>query len=247
MAQVVFIHDTARLPEPLGDIRMLGEWAAENPGRFTFPQPPNFLGSTFLKQALYDLVPDPAPLLAPVGDADYEAVTAPLWAFLDTLTPNLWRSGRAYPESGPRQLQLMADGEIDLAISFSPGEASQAIADRQLPPTVRTFVLDGGTIGNAGFVAIPYNANATAGALVVANTLLSPAAQTRAQDPRHLGAGTVLELSTLSGEDRAAFDALPLGPATLPPEALGQVLPEPHPSWTERLEADWAARYSVTR
>lgn len=247
MAQVVFCYDTARLPEPPKSMPALLEWARANPGRFTFPQPPDFLGTTFMKQALYGMVADPAVLQQPVEDVDYETVTAPLWSFLDELTPTLWRQGRAYPQAGPRQIQLMADGEIDLAISFSPGEASTAIANGQLPDTVRTFVLDGGTIGNASFVAIPYNANAKAGAMVLADFLLSPEAQARAQDPNVLGYGTVLDLGSLSAEDRTRFDALELGIATLGPDELGPALPEPHPSWMTRIEADWQARFGAAQ
>ncbi len=245
MAPVVFIHNTATLAEPLADMPAILEWARANPGRFTFPQPPDFLGSTFLKQALIDLSDDLAPLSGPADEADYDAVTAPLWAFLDELTPLLWREGRAYPQTGPRQLQLIADGEIDLAISFSPGEASTAIANFQLPETVRTFVLEKGTLGNASFVAIPYNSGSKAGAMVVANFLMSPEAQIRAQDPEVLGYGTVLDLAKLTEADRAAFAALDLGIATLTPEELGPAQPEPHPSWMTRIEADWIERYGV--
>jgi putative thiamine transport system substrate-binding protein len=246
MAQVVFFHDSARLPEPPATMAALADWAAANPGRFAFPQPPDFVGSTFLKQALIDLTPDPAVLRSPVDEADYAAATAPLWAFLDAITPNLWRGGAAYPQNGPRLVQLMADGEIDLALSFNPNEASNAIANGELPDSVRTYVLDGGTLGNASFVAIPFNANAKAGAMVLANFLMSPEAQARMQDPAVWGLGTVLSMERLSPEDRARFDAIELGVATLSPAELGQPLPEPHPSWMVRLEEDWIARFGVS-
>ena len=247
MAQVVFYYDTARLPQPPKSIAALGDWLADNPGRFTYPQPPDFLGATFMKQALYGMVDDPAVLQQPVDQVDYPAITAPLWAYLDELTPNLWRGGRAYPQTGPRQIQLMADGEIDIAISFSPGEASTAIANGELPDTVRSFVMEGGTIGNASFVAIPYNANAKAGAMVLADFLLSPEAQARAQDPDVLGYGTVLAMDKLADADRARFDALELGIATLTPAELGPALAEPHPSWMTRIEQDWTARFGVAQ
>ncbi|MFT6104752.1 MAG: putative thiamine transport system substrate-binding protein [Paracoccaceae bacterium] len=246
MAQVVFIHDTARLKAPLGSMNALLEWAKSNPGRFTFPQPPDFLGATFLKQALIDLLEDPTVLQSAAGD-NYTEVTAPLWAFLEELTPNLWRQGRAYPQTGPRQFQLIVDGEVDLAISFSPGEASAAIANFQLPETARTFVLDKGTLGNASFVAIPYNSGAKAGAMVVANFLMSGEAQARAQDPSVLGYGTVLDMAKLAASERAAFDGLSLGVATLSPAELGQAQAEPHPSWMTRISADWISRYGVTQ
>lgn len=247
MAQVVFIHDTADLAEPLADMNAILEWSTANPGRFTYPQPPDFLGATFLKQALVDLLEDPSVLAEPVSDATYDAVTAPLWDYLDALTPTLWREGRAYPATGPAQLQLIADGELDLAISFSPGEATAAIANNQLPDTVRTFVLDKGTIGNASFVAIPYNSGSKEGAMVVANFLLSPEAQARAQDPNILGYGTVLNMDALSTEDRAVFDGLDLGIATLTPAELGTVQAEPHPSWMTRIADDWIDRYGVVQ
>ena len=247
MAQVVFIHDTADLAEPLGSMSAILDWSAANPGRFTYPQPPDFLGTTFLKQALVDLLDDPSVLADPATDDNYDTVTAPLWAFLDDLTPTLWREGRAYPATGPAQLQLIADGEVDLAISFSPGEATAAIANNQLPPTARTFVLDKGTIGNASFVAVPYNSGSKAGAMVVANFLMSPEAQVRAQNPEILGYGTVLNMDALSADDRAAFDALELGVATLSPAELGTVQAEPHPSWMTRIADDWMQRYGVSQ
>lgn len=247
MAQVVFVHDTADMPERLGDMAALQEWAANNPGRFTYPQPPDFLGTTFLKQVLVDILPDPSVLSLPVSENIYADVTAPLWAYLDELTPNLWRQGRSYPATGTAQFQLIADGEVDLAISFSPGAASTAISNDELPPTVRTFVLDKGTIGNASFVAIPYNSGSKEAAMVVANFLMSPKAQARAQDPGVLGYGTVLNMDALSAEDRAAFDALELGIATLSPAELGTAQPEPHPSWMTRVADDWVERYGVAQ
>ena len=244
MAQVVFMYDTADM-EPIGSMQELLDWAVTHPGRFTYPQPPDFLGTTFLKQALVDLIDDPAVLAQPVTSETYDDVTLPLWMWLEELTPNLWRGGETYPQTGPAQLQLIADNAVDLAISFSPGEASTAIANGQLPDTVRTFVLDKGTIGNASFVAIPYNSDATEGAMVVANFLLSPEAQIKAQDPNVLGYGTVLDMAKLSDDDAAAFAALELGLATLSPAELGTVQDEPHPSWMTRIAEDWQLRFGV--
>lgn len=245
MAQVVFYHDSARLADPPRTMQALADWAAANPGRFTFPQPPDFLGATFLKQAAIALIDDPEALAQPVESVDYPTLTAPLWDWLAGLTPNLWRQGRAYPATGTQLKSLLADGEIEIAFSFNQAEASAAIANGELPETVRSYVLDGGTIGNANFVAIPYNASAKAGAMVLANFLMSPEAQIRAQDPAVLGNFTVLDPARLSPEDRARLAAIDLGPATLDPEALGTALPEPHPSWMDRLSRDWVRRFGV--
>jgi putative thiamine transport system substrate-binding protein len=245
MFQMVFEYDSARVPNPPRSLESLGAWIAENPGRFAYPQPPDFLGTSFLKQALYGVLDDPAVLLQPVDDTTYDMVTAPLWAFLDEITPNLWRQGRAYPANEPALGQLLADGEIDISFAFNPGRASAAIADGTLQDSVRTFVFDEGTLGNSSYLSIPYNAANKAGALVLANMILDPSVQARAQDPAVLGFQTVLGLGRLSPEDRARFDALDLGIATLAPDQMGQALLEPHPSWMTRIAQDWISRYGV--
>lgn len=244
MAQIVFVYDSAVVREPPKSMAALLAYAQAHPGRFTYPEPPDFLGSTFLKQALLELSEQREALQKPATDANFGPVSAPLWRWLDQIRPYLWRQGQAYPPSMPALRQLLADGEIDIAFSFHPNDASAEIAKGTLPDTVRTYVLTGGTIGNTHFVAIPYNARARAGALVVANFLLSPEAQARKQDPAVWGDLTVLAVDQLPPEDQQRFAALKPGVATLSAAQLGTPLPEPHPSWMERLEAAWRARYS---
>ena len=244
MARLVFEYDSARLAPPPDTIAALATWAAANPGRFTYPQPPDYLGLTFLKQALYGLMADPRLLQSPAGDA-YDSATKALWTWLDALHPHLWRGAKAFPANEPALGQLLADGEIDIAFAFNPGRASAEILAGNLAPTVRTFVLKGGTIGNASFVAIPFNAAHQAGALVIANLILDPMVQARAQDPAVLGFQTVLNTAALTPQDAARFAALDLGPATLSPAALGPALLEPHASWMTRIAGDWAQRYGT--
>ena len=247
MFQMVFEHDSALTPEPPRNLDALRAWIAEHPGRFTYPQPPDFLGTSFLKQALYGVLADPSVLQGPADAVDYDAVTQPLWDFLDEIHPNLWRGGRAFPANEPALSALLADGEVDIAFTFNPGRASAAIADGELPESVRTFVFEGGTIGNSSFLSIPYNAANLEGALVLANLILDPAVQARAQDPAILGFQTVLGLHLLSAQDRARFDALDLGVATLAPDQMGPALLEPHPDWMTLIAADWARRYGVAQ
>lgn len=247
MAQFVFEYDSASLPTPPKTLAALADWIKANPGRFTYPQPPDYLGVTFLKQVLYGTLADPAVMQAPLDLATYEASVAPLWAFLDDIHPSLWRQAQAFPENEPALGQLLADGEIGISFAFNPGRASAEIAAGNLPDTIRTFVLEGGTIGNASFVAIPFNAAHRAGAQVIANLILDPAIQAAAQDPATLGFQTVLNMAALTAEDRARFDALPLGPATLSPADLGPVLLEPHASWMVKISEDWTKRYGVAK
>ena len=245
MAKLVFIYDSERIAETPGSMEALRLWAEENPGRFTYPAPPDFIGTTFLKQALIELAEDRSVLQGPAGEAaDFARTVAPLWRYLDALHPQLWRGGEAFPASGPAQKQLLNDGALDIALSFHPPEVSALIADGQLPLSARIFVLDEGTIGNTHFVAIPYNASAKEGAMVVANFLMGPEAQAKKQSSEIWGDDTVLAMDRLSPEQRRLFEEIPAGPATLAPEELGDTLLEPHPSWMTRIEEEWQARYA---
>lgn len=226
-AQFHFIYDSARVdaPESLAD---LAATAASNPGRFTYPAPTDFIGTTFLKQVLIETTPDASVLSKPADEADAMAATAPVWAYLDALHPNLWRGGRQFPANGPAQRQLLDDGELDYMLSFTVSEAASLVAADLLPASVKSAGLKNGTIGNTHFVAIPFNAAANEGAQVLANFLMSAEAQNRKADISHWGDGSVLKaehLTVMSAPD------------------LGPVITEPDPSWVAVLEKGWLERY----
>lgn len=244
MAQLVFMADETRFDDFPRSMDALAAWIRENPGRFTYPQPPDFVGSTFLKQALYTVVDKPDILGRPAEGPEADRAVASLMDWLAGLRNDLWRSGKAFPRNYSALIGLLADDEIDIAFAFNPAAASNAIANGELPDTVRTFVFEGGTIGNSHFVAIPYNASSKAGALVLANFLLSAEAQAHKQDPAVWGDPTVLDVAGLPAPDRALFDRLDLGVATLSPADLGAVLPEPHPSWMMRVEEAWKTAHT---
>lgn len=237
------LEDSDDIVTPPQDIHALREWAEANPGRFTYPRIPDFTGSTFLKQALIALTDEDEALYAPVEESDFVAVTAPLWDYLDALHPHLWRSGRQFPATGPEMRSLMGDGELTLAFTFTPSEPAAAVADYELPPSTRSYVPEGGTLGNVHFVAIPYNSPHKAGAMAVADFLLSPEAQAHKQDLAVWGDHTVLDVGRLDDDGQALFALDQDNPAMLPADALQRTLPEPHPSWMTALQDAWQARY----
>ena len=79
--------------------------------------------------------------------------------------------------------------------------------------------------------------------MAVANFLLEPEAQARAQDPTVIGLLSVLDLEKLAPEDRKRFETAGRHPGMPSPEELGRPQAEPHPSWATRLTAEWQKRY----
>ncbi len=241
MAQLTFFADRKRVPVPPRNMAAMLEFARANPGRLTYPRPPNFHGTTFVKQALVELAADRAVLYRPFSQAALGPATSRLWSYLDALHPLLWRAGRQFPQNSAAVQQMMSDGELLIALTFNPNEAANEIAAKRLADTVYSFQFSGGTIGNTHFVAIPFNARAKEGAQVVANFLLSPAAQARKADITHWGDPTVLALDKLPAAERARFAATPSpGQVELP----APTIPEPHGSWVDPIEKEWLRRYA---
>ncbi len=246
MAQLVFYYDSARLDgaNPPRSMPELLAYARANPGRVTYPAPPDFHGTTFLKQALLELSAESNFLYQPAAQFNVDEKLAVLWEFLDALHQVAWQSGNQFPVDGPRLKQMLNDGDLHIAFSFNPAEAANAIASGEVPDSVRTYVHTGGTVGNTHFLAIPFNASASAAAKVTANFLLSAEAQARKADPAIWGDPTVLALDKLPAAERALFDKHQPHPAMPSPESLSQVLPEPDASWVRVLETQWQQRYA---
>ena len=80
--------------------------------------------------------------------------------------------------------------------------------------------------------------------MVVADFLLDPATQARAQDYRQLGNFSVLDQAKLTAAERQRFDDLPASPALPTLADLGTTLLEPHPSWMTRITSEWEKRYT---
>ena len=187
---------------------------------------------------LVALTDRPEALRQPPQETSFAAVTAPLWAYLDRLHPLLWRQGRDFPLSPARMDAMLAQGTLQLSLTFNPLHAQQKAASGELPPDSYSFGFKQGMLGNVHFVAIPANARATAGAQVVANFLLSPQAQLRKADPQIWGDPSVLEPEKLNDAQRAAFYAVQ-------PKATPPMLAEPHAAWVDALEQEWLRRYGT--
>ncbi|HYG56728.1 MAG TPA: ABC transporter substrate-binding protein [Symbiobacteriaceae bacterium] len=239
-AQFVMIYDSARVPEPPRSFAALAEWVRQNPGRFTYPAPPDFTGSAFTRMALYETTGGFAQYLTTYDEARLTQRWQPAWDLLTGMAPHLWLQGETYPETLARLHQLYADGEVWFSMSYDPAEASNMILKGAWPETTRTYLLDAGTIGNTHFTAVPFNAPNKPGAMLLADFLLSPEAQINKQDPHQWGDFVAIDPQKLPDADRQKLAGLARGPATLSPAELSaRRVPELAPEYVGKLEAGW--------
>ncbi|MBE7472939.1 MAG: ABC transporter substrate-binding protein [Anaerolineae bacterium] len=239
-AQFVMIYDSAKVAQPPATLDGLIEWIKANPGKFTYPAPPDFTGTAFIMHLCYAAAGGHEQFLREFDQTLFDDKFARCWKTLNEIEPFLWRKGQTYPESHARQQDLFANGEVYFDMAYNPAEASSLVEAGKFPQTTRTFIFDSGTIANTHYVAIPYNSPHKAGAMVVANFLLSPEAQHSKADPANWGDFPAIEVSRLPESWQQQFAALPRGVATLPDETLAaRRLPELQATWRVAAEKAW--------
>ena len=254
-ASLTFYYDSLSTSKPPTTLNELTAWTAQNPGRFSYPKPPDFLGMSFLKYHLVMLHEQQdaqmgknisAQLNLPATKENTVLVLDPLWAFLDDFHPTLWRNGEQFVQTGAQMQRLVDDTELSLAFTFSAPEVPAAVQRYDLPQSIRSYAMSDGSLSNTHFVAIPYNASHPQAAQLVANFLMSPDAQAKKQTPSVWGDKTVLVQSTLSPAQQALFKTKQPHPSALPFDSVKRTVSEPHPSWVEAIQQGWQARYGVS-
>jgi putative spermidine/putrescine transport system substrate-binding protein len=240
-AQFVMIYDSERVEDPPESPDELLEWARQNPGRFTYPAPPDFFGNAFILQLFYQVTEQVEPYQGEFDREVFEEEAPELYEFLNELEPHLWRGGETYPASGVALDELYQNGEVDFTVSYNPYFAQRQVERGIFPETTRTYLFQGGTLSNTSYVAIPFNAPNKEGAQVVANFLQSPEAQAELQRRNVVGGLTTLDVERLPEELREEFEIKP-GPAALSLEELqANRLPEARTEWQLALQDGWAS------
>ena len=241
-AQFAFAYDTARTENPPRSIAELIEWVKANPGQFTYPAPPDFNGSVFVRHVFYHAAGGVENLLGDFDQAKYDEVSASTWEILNELEPHLWREGKTYPTSINALEQLYANSEVDLTFNYEPAGVGLKIENGTFPPTTQGYGLTDGTIGNTNYTIIPFNSPNKAAALVLQNVLLSGEAQFQKALPGVWGAKPAIEVSRTSPEIMAKFEAIEVHPNVVPPEELAKyALPELQAAWISAIEQGWIA------
>jgi putative spermidine/putrescine transport system substrate-binding protein len=247
-AQFNFDVDTARVDDPPETFEELARWVRANPGRFTYPQPPDFTGSAFIRQAFYAVTG---------GHEQYDGAFDPdlfdrnaprLWEYLNGIAPYLWQGGESYPRDLATLDSLFERGAVDYTMSFTQTNAATRIANGRYPETVRSFVMRDGSLYNTHFLAVSFNAPNAAGALVTIDFLLSPEAQLSKNQLENWGDFTVLDIDRLPEDVRRRFTSLELGSATVPLDELSAAaVPEIASEYWEALEEGWDAEVRLSR
>jgi putative spermidine/putrescine transport system substrate-binding protein len=239
-AQFAFAYDSAAMPTPPADMVALLDWIRANPGQFTYPAPPDFNGSVFVRHVFYHAAGGADALLGPFDQAKFDEVSAKTWAILNDLKPYLWREGQTYPSTIAQLNDLYSNGEVAMTFDYDASQFGLGVQSGKYPESTRSYGLSDGTIGNTNYTAIAFNSPNKAAAMVAQNLMLSAQAQLEKAKPEVWGAAPVIELDRLDAQARAGFDALVSHPSVVSATDLARAaLPELQADWITAIEAGW--------
>lgn len=173
-AAFTFVHDSATVADPPATFEELAAWVEANPGRFTYPAPPDFTGSAFVRQAVQALGEEAA------------------FEMLASIQPNLWNGGASFPRDEAELNTLFGNGEVDLAMSYNPNFVQVNVDQGIFAGTSRPFIFEGGTLQNVSFLAMPANAGSSEGARVAMNEMLS--AELQSEKLSQVGVPSVVDI-----------------------------------------------------
>ena len=237
-AQVVMIADTAVTPDLPTSAEALEEFVKKYPGKVTYPALPDFTGSAFVRNIIYEICGYEQFLDMEADKETVREAVEPAMEYLRGLNPYLWNEGKTFPDSSTTLDNMFADGEVVLNMTYDAYTTGIKIAVGTYTDTTESFQFDKGTIGNTNFMAIAANSGNKAGAMVTINEMLSPEIQ--ADRYEQLKVIPVLDNSKLTDEQKAAFDQVDLGEGTIPQdELLSKRLPEMPAELVPIIEEIW--------
>ncbi len=237
-AQMVLIADTAVTPDLPANTDELMEFVKANKGKVTYPALPDFTGSVFVRNIIYEICGYEQFMDMEEDKETVKEAVEPALEYLRQLNPYLWNEGKTFPESSTTLDNMFADGEVVLNVTYDAFATSVKIADGTYTETTQSFQFDKGTIGNTNFMAIAANSGNKAGAMVAINEMLSPEIQADRYDT--LKVLPVVDYEKLSDEQKTAFDEVELGRGNIPQdELLSKRLPEMPASLVPIIEEIW--------
>lgn len=243
-AQLVMIYDEAKLDKVPADHKQLFAMVKNNPGQFTYPAPPDFTGSAFVRNIIYDIVGYEQFMKMEADKETIKKEIQPAIDYLKELKPYLWKEGKSYPATIAQLDNMYADNEVLMSMSYNPNSAEGKVQIGAFPKTTKTFVFENGTIGNTHFLAVPFNAPNKAGALAVIDFILSVEAQASKYDPKNWGDLPVLDNAKLTQKEKEMFESIDIGGATIPqvqllekrvPEMPANLIPIIEEIWLENI------------
>lgn len=233
-AEFVVIKDTGKVAQNIEDTETLKEAIIKNPGKFTYPALPDFEGSAFVRNVIYDIVGYENLINLPENEDEVRKVIQPAMDYLNEIKPYLWNKGETYPATIAQLDNMYSDGEVYFTMTYSPNTVKGKIDSNEYSKDTEIIAFDKGNISNTHFLTIPENAPNKEGAMVLINFLMSIDAQASKTNTANWGDMTVLDMNKVPNEEKSKFSETAEFGKTLP-ELNAGLVPIIEKIWTEEV------------
>lgn len=231
-SSVLLAYDSKTVSSPPRTLEDLLAWVKDNPGKFTYNTPDSGgSGQAFVTTVLDKNVSATDRKKMVTG---YEQGLEKEWdegfTTLASLNPYIFQNG-VYPNGNDQVLSLLSSGQISMA----PVWSDQFITGQkngQIPATIKyTQISNPSLTGGASYLGIPKASKNQAGALKLANFVLSPKAQVLMSSS--VAGYPVIPLSKLPAEMQAKFKNT--GTDKLRPTYFSAMLQDLNNQWSQKV------------
>lgn len=239
-AQFVMLNNSDKTSKAFNNTNELMDFVKTNPGKFTYPAPPDFTGSAFVRTIICNLVDTSKLTTVKADKEEVQKVIQPALDYLKELKPYLWNQGKSYPSTVAQLDSMYADGQVLTTMTYNPYGTTSRIENGELPSGTKSLLLDKGTVGNTHFLAIAGNSQNKAGAMAVINEILTAEAQALKYNPKNWGDLPVIAYDKLNTDEKKLFDNIKLGQDSIPQNImLKQRIPELRAELVPIIEKLW--------
>lgn len=204
-SQFALVKDSSKVLTEINDTESLKEFIKENPGKFTYAALPDFEGSAFVRNVIYDIVGYENVANLEEDEAKVKEVIQPAIDYLNEIKPYLWNKGETYPATTPQLDNMYSDNEVYFTMTYAPNMVQGRIETNEFSKDSEIVEFDKGNISNTHFLTIPNNSQNKAAAMVLIDFLMSVDAQGSKTDTSNWGDITILDMEKVPSEDKEKF------------------------------------------
>ncbi|WP_207744117.1 ABC transporter substrate-binding protein [Romboutsia sp. 1001713B170131_170501_G6] len=234
-AQFTIIENASKVDKEIKNTNDLKEVIMKNPGKFTYPAPPDFTGSAFVRNVIYDIVGYENVKDLPADEKKVKKVIQPAINYLKEIKPYLWNKGKTYPSTTSQLDNMYSDEEVYFTMTYSPNVIPSKIESKEFSPDTKIIEFEKGNISNTHFLTVPFNTQNQAGAMVLIDYLMSIDAQGSKTFSKNWGDSTILDMNKIPKSEKGKFSDEIIVIENAVPELRAELVPIIEKIWTKEV------------
>lgn len=233
-SQFALVKNDSMVPQGITGTESLKNFIMQNPGKFTYAALPDFEGSAFVRNVIYDIVGYENVANLPEDEAKVKEVIMPAIEYLNEIKPYLWNKGETYPSTNAQLDNMYSDNEVYFTMTYAPNMVQGRVETGEFSKDSSIVEFTNGNISNTHFVTIPNTSQNKAGAMVLIDFLMSIDAQGSKTDTANWGDITILDMNKVPESEKVKFTETSTIENSIP-ELKAGLVPIIEKIWTDEV------------